>query len=93
MSIAAAPATVPGGGASVIATTDPGAACSIEVILPSGNPSHASGLVDKAADAQGVVSWLWPVDAATRPGDARISVSCEGAQDTASLPIGAVMSP
>lgn len=64
----------PGGRATLVAKTVPGANASITVYYKSG-PSTAQGLVPKVADANGNVSWTWMVGTRTTPGTWRIVVS------------------
>lgn len=64
----------PGANATLTAKTAPGAKCAITVYYKSG-PSTAQGLVPKAADAGGNVSWTWKVGTNTTPGTWRIVVT------------------
>jgi hypothetical protein len=69
----------PGGPASVVAHTSPGATCAIEYTTPSGSASRAFGLESRAADADGQVAWTWRIGPSTRPGTGQVTVSCAGA--------------
>ncbi len=60
--------------ASVTVCGAPHASYTICVYYSSGI-SHAAGLVEKTADAAGVVSWQWRVGAGTKPGTYRIEIS------------------
>lgn len=64
----------PGDNATLVAATAPGAQCEIVVTYSSGR-SQAAGLIPKAADAAGNVSWTWRVGSATNPGRWRIDVT------------------
>jgi hypothetical protein len=82
-----------GGVASLSAKTSPGATCSIVVTWPSGNKSGAGGLkTTPTAGADGIVSWSWNVASTTKPGTAKVTVTCtlSGAstKDTAQFPVG-----
>jgi hypothetical protein len=67
----------PGSKAYLAARTSAGATCAIKVTWPSGTVSKASGLqTTPAADADGLVSWTWNVGSSTKPGTARVTVSC-----------------
>jgi hypothetical protein len=63
------------------ARCSPGASASIEVDYESG-PSHALGLYDKTADANGYVEWTWRVGSRTTPGTWPIIVTCNGESAT-----------
>jgi len=64
----------PGGTATLVAQTMPGAACTITVYYKSG-PSQASGLEPKTADSSGGVSWTWKVGSRTSLGTWRVVVT------------------
>jgi hypothetical protein len=78
----------PGGTAAVTFQTSPNATCSIDYTTPHGTDSVAAGLVDKTADANGRVSWSWVIGSRTIPGTGTISVTCNGATNSAGLMIG-----
>ncbi|MGC8633756.1 MAG: hypothetical protein ACP5VP_03705 [Candidatus Limnocylindrales bacterium] len=71
-----------GGTASLTARTAPLAACSITVVYKSGT-SKASGLVPRAANAAGSVTWTWTVGTHTTPGTWPVTVSCAAGGRTA----------
>lgn len=64
----------PGGRATLVAHTTPGANCTIRVYYKSG-ASNAAGLSPQSADANGDVSWTWNVGRSTTPGNWRIVVT------------------
>ena len=68
----------PGQTVSVQARVKPGATCSITYTTPAGNTTRSEALVPKLADAEGLVSWTWPIGAKTSPGSARITIAGEG---------------
>ena len=71
-----APLTVARGqNATLKAKTAPNTSCSIEVDYSSG-PSSAAGLVTKASDGAGNVSWTWKVGTNTTRGIWPITVTC-----------------
>ena len=70
--------------AALTISTAPGANCSITVFYKSG-PSRAQGLMPKAADAAGRVSWTWRVGSNTTPGRWPILVACEKGDDRGEL--------
>ena len=78
----------PGGRASVVAQTTPGASCSISYRTPAGTSSTAQGLTRKTADGNGVVSWTWEIGTSTRPGTGTVVVTCNGASARSSIQIG-----
>jgi hypothetical protein len=55
-----------GGGCRVLAKTNPGANCTLQVVYPSGRISTAKGLGNKRADANGWVEWRWTVGTHTK---------------------------
>lgn len=61
--------------ATLQVSTLSGADCSIEVVLPSGTVSTASGLSTQTADASGNVIWTWLVRGNTGPGTGTICVT------------------
>ena len=63
-----------GNAACLQVSTLPGADCSIEVVLPSGRSSTASGLLAQTADASGDIIWAWLVGGNTGPGRGTIRV-------------------
>ena len=64
------------GTASVSIKTAKNASCSIDVQYASGS-SSASGLVDKTANAAGVVKWSWKVGGRTTKGTWPIYITCD----------------
>jgi micrococcal nuclease len=70
--------------ATLVAQTAPSASCSIVVNHLSG-PSTAQGLVPKAADSSGQVSWTWTVGTRTTLGTWPILVTCSIGEQTARL--------
>ena len=64
----------PGGKATLVAKTSPGAECSITVRYKSG-PSKAAGLGPITAGSDGTCSWTWNVGPSTTPGTWPITVS------------------
>lgn len=82
-----APLTVGrGGNATLQVKTAPNTPCSIEVDYKSG-PSTAAGLVPKASDGEGNVSWTWKVGANTTPGVWPITVTCGGASGQTNITV------
>jgi hypothetical protein len=70
------PASV-GGPATVTAFTSPGAKCSIKVTLPSGHVSTVAALRStQTASDDGLVSWTWTITSNTKPGKAKLLVTC-----------------
>ena len=78
----------PGGRATVVAQTTPGASCSIAYRTPAGTSSTAQGLGSKIADASGTASWSWEIDPSTRPGTGTVVVTCNGASARTPIEIG-----
>jgi hypothetical protein len=70
-----------GATASVAARTAPHQSCSIVVEYKSG-PSKAAGLVPKAANASGDVSWSWKVGTRKTRGDWPVIITCRRASAT-----------
>jgi hypothetical protein len=68
----------PGGRATVVAQTTPGASCSIAYRTPAGTSSTAQGLGSKIADASGTASWTWEIGPSTRPGTGTVVVTAGG---------------
>jgi hypothetical protein len=64
--------------------TEPGAACTIAVIYPSG-PAHEDGLLPQVADEAGRVAWRWIVGSRTSRGRWPIVVTCEKGRDLGRL--------
>ena len=64
--------------------TEPGAACTIAVIYPSG-PAHEDSLVPQVADGTGRVAWRWTVGSRTTRGRWPIVVTCEKGRDLGRL--------
>jgi hypothetical protein len=76
-----------GANATVIANTEPHAACHIMVNYGSG-PRRVAGPQDKSADDAGWVSWNWRIGTRTAPGTWTIDVICEpGGSASATLTI------
>ncbi len=71
----------PDGYATLVARGKPGVEYDISVIYYSG-PSKARGLVPKAADEEGNVSWRWHVGPGTRAGEWKIVISGGGEEET-----------
>lgn len=65
----------PGSNANITIKTRPEATCTIKVTYDD-VPSADSGLVDKQADAFGVVSWTWTVDRTAPAGEWPVDVTC-----------------
>lgn len=65
----------PGDAAIVRAQAPPGSACGIVVLYGPG-PPKAPELVDKVADARGVVEWTWRLHQATPRGRWPVIVIC-----------------
>ena len=78
----------PGGRATVVAQTMPGASCSIAYRTPAGTSSTAQGLGSKIADASGTASWTWEIGPSTRPGTGTVVVTCNGASARTPIEIG-----
>jgi hypothetical protein len=77
-----------GGPATLSAQAPPGASCSISYTTPAGTQSTAAGLVLKAADSSGQVSWAWTIGSSTRPGTGGVTVTCSpGGAATATIAI------
>ena len=64
------------GTASVTIKTGKGARCSINVEYASGSAT-AAGLIDKKANASGVVTWSWKVGGRTTTGRWPIDITCD----------------
>ncbi len=71
--------------ASLSASIVAGASCSIAYTTPTGTHSTAQGLVSKATDSAGNVSWSWVIGTSTNPGTGTVTVTCGG--QTTSAPI------
>lgn len=63
--------------ATIKIQTDPVAACTIEVTLPSGTVSTSKDLGPKTADGAGQVIWSWNINWNTKPGNAIIKLACQ----------------
>jgi len=68
----------PGQTANLTAHYQPGVSCSIVVHYKSG-PSRAQGLIAKATNGAGLVSWSWFIGTNTTPGQWPIDVTCGSA--------------
>jgi competence protein ComEC len=77
----------PGATATLVARTSPGSSCSIAVRYASGQ-STAAGLVPKAADANGMVSWTWMVGTRTTPGTWPVTVTAGGSTVQTTFVVG-----
>ncbi len=77
----------PGQTATLRATTQPSASCSITYTTPAGTVSEAQGLVPKTADSSGNVSWSWVIGTRTGPGTGTVRVTCAGQTATAQIVI------
>lgn len=75
----------PGGTATAVVQTTPGASCSIGYRTPAGTSSTAQGLSSRSADTNGTVSWTWNIGPSTRPGTGTVTVTCNG--ESTSSPI------
>lgn len=64
----------PGGKATLVARTLPGAVCTVTLYDKSG-PNQASGLDSKTADGEGRVAWTWKVRMNMAPGTWQIVVA------------------
>ena len=69
-----------GGEASITIKTNSKVKCTITVYYKSGK-STAQGLEDKVSDSSGNCSWSWKVGTNTTPGDWKIVLTAEGAED------------
>ena len=57
--------------------TESGASCSLKVTLPSGSISSAQGLQgNKIPNQNGVISWEWRIGSTTKPGIAKLDLTC-----------------
>ncbi|OGO41996.1 MAG: hypothetical protein A2W36_06975 [Chloroflexi bacterium RBG_16_58_14] len=61
--------------ATVTVKTLPGTGCSIEYLLPSGEPSQSQELKPKDADANGICAWCWQIGTNTTPGKGQVIVT------------------
>jgi len=83
LSIVEAPTAVDRGNyTSITIRTAPCATCAIDVILPSGHHSTASGLGVKSADESGVATWTWLVSGNTGGGAATATIACSSSCET-----------
>ena len=73
--------------ATVIAQTSPQTSCSIVYYHPSGKKSTARGLNVHQADATGMVTWMFRIDASTKPGDGTVTATYNGISATALIHI------
>lgn len=62
--------------AHIVVRTVQKAACTIEVTLPSGTVSTSKDLAPKNANEDGIVEWTWGINWNTKPGTAKIKLSC-----------------
>jgi hypothetical protein len=85
--LSAVSGATPGGPASVVARTSPGATCAIDYTTPAGSASRAIGLASRQADADGQVAWTWRIGPSTRPGTGQVTVICDGAVASEALPV------
>jgi hypothetical protein len=69
--------------------TTPSTSCSIVYILPSGQVSTDDRLTQKAARADGIVSWTWLISPQTVPtGTGTVTVTCGNDNESATITIG-----
>lgn len=78
-----------GSEASLTAQAWAGAACDLEVTLPSGARSQSQGLGPGQADSSGRVAWSWRTGTRTAPGTATATVTCGPASASAPFQITA----
>jgi hypothetical protein len=79
----------PGGTASVTVQTSPNTACSIDYFGPNGADRFEFGtLRTKTSDANGVVSWSWPISRFTPLGSGTVTVHCNGVGASTPIAIG-----
>ncbi len=80
----------PGGTASATVQASPGAACTLVYTTPDRNVSTAAQLRgSRMADASGLVSWSWPIEPNTIPGQGTLTVQCSpGGSSTTPIQIG-----
>jgi hypothetical protein len=86
--IASVSGAKPGGLATVVASTTPGASCSISYTTPAGTNSTAQGLSPKTADSSGTVSWTWSIGRSTQRGTGSVVVNCGDSSAQSSIQIG-----
>jgi len=73
-----------GKNANISIRTTSGSTCDIQVRLPSGSISTASGLIQKTAGSDGKVSWEWKIGSTTKPGTATITITASYSSETSS---------
>lgn len=74
-----------GSSATVAAHTATGATCKIAFTLPSGRVSTVAALLQtKTAGSSGTVAWTWTITSNTKPGTARVAVTCAAGGRSAS---------
>lgn len=78
----------PGDQARATVRTAPGARCGIEYTTPRGTSSTARGLVERTANADGVVAWSWTIGTSTVPGTGDVAVTCDSIRVNRSIRIG-----
>lgn len=71
-----------GGTASAQIQTQPGTACALGFILPSGILSQAGGLGPRTADENGYCSWTWEIANNVTPGWGSIYIEAGGDSET-----------
>jgi hypothetical protein len=76
-----------GSTATLVAQTSPEAACNLSVTLPSGRQSQSSGLGPTTADDSGRLQWTWRTGSTTKPGTAKVTVTCGSASATTTFQI------
>src|ERR1700674_3017155 len=74
--------------AAISVLTAAEAPCSIGYVDPAGTNSSAQGLADQRASRTGAVSWSWKIDGNASSGTGSVTVTCNGASATTSIPIG-----
>jgi hypothetical protein len=78
----------PGGTASATIQTSPGAFCKVDYFGPRGVDRFEGGALHaQQADANGNITWGWPIAANTPSGNGTVTVNCEGATASAAVPI------
>ena len=78
----------PGSDAAVSVLTAAEALCSISCVDPAGTNSSAQRLAGQRASRTGAASWSWKTDGNASPGTGLVTVTCNGASATTSIPIG-----
>jgi hypothetical protein len=71
-----------GGTADAEIKTQPGTACALGYILPTGKLSDAAGTGPDTADENGICSWTWTISRFTTPGWGNIYIEAGGKDET-----------